>query len=121
MLFLYVCIGCQFAFQSLFTELFSEFEFNKNDLLFFLRPVFIGTFSTKQTSLKNVHMPEKSCYKKPQRDSPWKVLLYSNVSMDWDSKALYLYPYLFFTLLYYFALLYVQTQSILGIVSCIFR
>ena len=85
-----------------FLPSFSEFEFNKNDLLFSLRPVFIGSrdlFKQTNKPQKRTYMPEKSCYKKPQRDSPWKVLLYCNVSMDWASKALYLYPYLFLFLI----------------------
>ena len=93
---------CQFAFQSLFLP---SFFLNLNSIKmtsFFPSSSFFigGTFSSKQISLKNVHIcQKKSCYEKPQRDSPWKVLLYCNVSMDWASKALYLYPYLFLFLI----------------------
>ena len=90
---------CQFAFQSLFLP---SFFLNLNSIkMTFPRPVFYRRDLFKQTNKpqKRTYMPEKSCYKKPQRDSPWKVLLYCNVSMDWDSKALYLYPYLFLFLI----------------------
>ena len=93
---------CQFAFQSLFLP---SFFLNLNSIKmtsFFPSSSFLqeGPFqANKQASKTYIYARKKSCYKKPQRDSPWKVLLYCNVSMDWASKALYLYPYLFLFLI----------------------
>ena len=61
-----ICISKPFL-----TKLFSEFEFNKNDLLFSLVQFFIGgTFSSKQISLKNVHICQKKVVIKNPKGTP---------------------------------------------------